>query len=171
MRLLLIGVVLVAAALLTACGDDDGDSSATSTTAASVTGQASQGPSATSLGSPTPTATPAVVIDGGITLGHPLVLAIAGNYVSQIPPVSLTDPPACEGINQKYEEASEEERTAIDEANIGRICILLSRSTFEDESATVFVGFYRSDAGETLNMELRDGAWIVSSVTTQEPIS
>ncbi len=107
--------------------------------------------------------------EGEINPAHPLFLSIASRYLSLLPPVSFTDPISCEGINEKYDEADEAEKPAIQAENIGRICILLAQSTFEDESATVVAGYFQSDAIETLNMELREGSWVIASITTPEP--
>lgn len=167
MRLLSISALLLAAALMTACGDDDGGASTTPTATETSDGAS---PVATATAEPTPTPTPALIVDGSITTGHPLVLAIVGSYISQIPPIGFTAPIACEEVNAEWDAASEEGRTAIDEANTGRLCILLSQSTFEEATATVFVGYYRSDAGEYLNMVNQNGAWVIASVTTQAPL-
>jgi hypothetical protein len=152
---------------MAACGDDDGGASPTTTEAAGESASAS----ATEVPSPSPTTTSELIDeDGEIFSGHPLIIAIAARYLSLLPPVAFTDPISCEGINEDFDEADEEERATIDELNVGRICILLSQSTFEEEEATVVVGFYRSDVIDTLDLELQaGGGWAIVSVVTPEP--
>jgi hypothetical protein len=158
-RLLLILAVL-AAALFAACGGDD-DSNAT-TAPASATEEASG--DATRTATPAPTPTIAVLDeDDEPNLLSPLIQVVAAKYLGQLPPVSLTDPPSCEGINAEYDDADADEQAALDEINTGRICILLEQSVFGDETASVVVGLYRSDTIETLEMELQDGVWVITN--------
>jgi hypothetical protein len=161
-------VLCAAAALfLAACGDDDSD---TATPTASV----SEGPSATgddsATGTPEPSATTAVLDeDGEPNPAHPLIQAIATTYLSQLPPISFTDPISCEGINQEWEDADAGERDEIDQANIGRVCIVLEQSVFGDETAEVAVGPYRSEISDVFELELREGSWVIVATATPAP--
>lgn len=164
MRLALALLALIAAIGI-ACGDDDDDGGGGATTAP-ASGTASAGTDGTpTLGpSPTPSPTPSLFDKNGeITATHPLVLTIAARYLSLIPPVSLTSPPSCEGINAAYDKASDAEKPQIDAENIGRICIMKASSDFGEESASVTVGYYRSDAIETLEMVRQSGAWVITN--------
>ncbi len=169
-RVRIVLILCAAAALfLAACGDDDDSDTATPTASVSEEPSAT-GDGATETGTPGPSVTTGVLDeDGEPNAAHPLIQAIAANYLSQLPPVSFTDPISCEGINAEWEEADADERDEIDQENIGRVCIVLAQSVFGDETAEVAVGPYRSEISEVFDLELRGGAWVIVATRTQAP--